>query len=68
MQKGNSIETVKGNSGNQNHRQDNGRVYLINTGQLRVSSTKEWAKTLSQLKRQIKSGYRMTGGFQDHFC
>ena len=50
-------------------KQDDGRVYLINTKHLRVSSTKNWAKTLDQLRAQIKSGCSLDGsGIKDHFC
>ncbi len=68
MQKGNSIENVNGNACNKTDQRDHARVYLVKTKQLRISSTQDWAKTLHQLKQQIKSGGVMTGGFQDHFC
>lgn len=48
---------------------DDGRVYLLNTKQLRISSTKKWAKTLDQLRQQIKKGCSIDGsGLKDHFC
>ncbi|MFO7716737.1 hypothetical protein [Desulfosarcina sp.] len=50
-------------------KQDDGRVYLINTKPLRVSSTKNWAKSLDQLRQQIKRGCGIDGvGIKDHFC
>lgn len=50
-------------------KQDDGRVYLINTKQLRVSSTKNWAKNLDQLRQQIKKRCGIDGvGLKDHFC
>jgi hypothetical protein len=68
MQKANSIANVNGKAGNKIDQRDHARVYLVKTRQLRISSTKDWAKTLHQLKQQIKSGGLMTGGLQDHFC
>lgn len=48
---------------------NDGRVYLLNTKQLRISSTKKWAKTLDQLRQQIKKGCSIDGGgLKDHFC
>jgi hypothetical protein len=44
------------------------RLYLIKTKHLRVSSTKEWAKTLDQLRKQIRNGAKANGELQDHFC
>lgn len=50
-------------------RHEDGRVYFINTKHLRVSSTKNWAKTLDQLRAQIKSGCSLDGSaVKDHFC
>lgn len=68
MQKGNPIKDVDGNARKKKEQPDHSRLYLIKTRQLRISSTREWAKTLRQLKQQIRSGRLMTGGFQDHFC
>ena len=68
MQNGNSIANVNGNDCKKNEHPDKTRVYLIKSSRLRVSSTQEWAKTLRQLKQQIRSGSVLVGGFQDHFC
>ena len=67
-QQAESIEKTYHNSSKEDDRRDKDRIYLINTKRLRVSSTKQWAKSLDQLKRQIKAGCTMNGGFQDHFC
>jgi hypothetical protein len=63
-----SVEKTDSETCKETDRQNKDRVYLIHTNSLRVSSTKPWAKSLDQLKRQIQAGCTMNGGLQDHFC
>lgn len=43
------------------------KVYLVNTKHLRISSTKNWAKVIDQLRKQIRNGSKINGVLQDHF-
>lgn len=66
---GNPINEACGKAPNQCGKHDADRTYLINTKRLRVSSTKNWAKTLDHLRQQLKRGRSIdSGGLKDHFC
>ncbi len=66
---GSPINETCGNAPNKWGKHDTDRTYLINTKQLRVSSTKNWAKTLDGLRQQLKRGCSIdSGGLRDHFC
>jgi hypothetical protein len=42
------------------------KVYFVNTKHLRVSSTKNWDRTIDQLRKQIRNGSKINGVLQDH--
>jgi hypothetical protein len=42
------------------------KVYLVNSKHLRVSSTKNWARIIDQLRKQIRNSSKINGGLQDH--
>lgn len=48
--------------------QSDGLADCFDTNRLRVSSPKNWDRTLDQLRRQIKQGFGMDRVLKDHFC